>query len=346
MRTFGMQDGEEVVQVEIASRAGARAIISTWVAALRDLQVPSGNGPARAGMQRVVLGFDDLATYVSSSPHCGAIPGRFANRIKDGRVSVGGRDYQLDLNQDGKHHRHGGRKGFGKRVWRVTEATGNSVTLGITSNDGDMGYPGTLEARCRYRFEEPANLVIDLSATTDKTTIIHLTNHSYFNLDGDPSISNHTVQIAADKILPLDSDDIPTGEIRGVAGTPYDFRSAKALGEQTRFDINYLLENKGALTHAATVKGPKSGITLECWTTQPGLQFYDGAKLDLASKGIKGLDGAAYGPRAGLCLEPQHYPDTPHHPTWPSVILESGKTFARAHRLSLHLRQLRAAGRR
>ena len=322
MRTFGTHEGEEVVEVEIASTAGARAKIITWGAALRDLHVPSRNG-----LQRVVLGFDDLATYVSASPHCGAIPGRFANRIKDGRIHVGGRDYQLDLNQDGKHHRHGGRKGFGKRVWRVIDATRDSVTLGLTSNDGDMGYPGTLEARCTYRLEEPATLTIELSATTDKPTIINLTNHSYFNLDGDPTISQHTVQIAADKILPLDADDIPTGEIRNVKGTPYDFANAKAVGDQTRFDINYVLENNGKHAHAATVTSPKSGITLECWTTQPGLQFYDGAKLDLAAKGVKGLDGAAYGPRAGLCLEPQHYPDTPHHADWPSVVLEPGQTF-------------------
>jgi aldose 1-epimerase len=323
MHTFGTHEGEEVLEVEIVSQYGARAKIITWGAALRDLQVPTSKGP-----QRVVLGFDELATYVSSSPHCGAIPGRFANRIKHGRIHVGGRDYQLDLNQDGKHHRHGGRKGFGKRVWRVIDTSASAVTLGITSRDGDMGYPGTLEARCTYRFDEPASLVIELSATTDKPTIVNLTNHAYFNLDGDATISNHTLQIDADTILPLDADDIPTGEVRHVKGTPYDFRSAKAVGDHTRYDINYLLENSGALCKAATVRSAKSGLTLECWTTQPGLQFYDGAKLDLAAKGIKGLDGRAYGPRAGLCLEPQHFPDTPHHSQWPSVVLTPGQTFS------------------
>lgn len=316
MKSFGTHEGEEVFEVEIASKAGARAKIITWGAALRDLVLPRG--------EHVVLGFDDLATYVKSSPHAGATPGRFANRIANGRFTLDGVTHQLDLNQDGKHHRHGGKRGFGKRVWRVVSASDNAVTLGITAEDGEMGYPGRLEATCTYELLEPSTLAVSFTATTDKATVVNLTNHSYFNLDASASIAEHVVQIHGDEVLELDGDAIPTGVIKKVAGTAYDLKSPRTIGSAFAYDISFVIPGTG-LRHAATVS--TATTTMETWCTAPALQFYDGHKLDLAAKGVKGLAGAAYGPRAGVCFEPQHFPDAPNHPDWPSTVLRPGETY-------------------
>lgn len=301
MRVFGTHDGEDVAEVALTSASGMRASIIGWGAAVRELVLPSG--------LNVVLGFPDLETYVKKSPHAGATPGRFANRVKDGRLVIDGVTYQLDLNQDGKHHRHGGKRGFGKRVWRVVSASANAVTLAITAEDGEMGYPGRLEATCTYELID-STLAITLSATTDKTTVVNLTNHSYFNLDGSGRLSGHRVQIHGAQVLELDDDAIPTGVVEDVAGTPWDLREPRVLDSAFAYDINYVIPGTG-LRHAATATA--GGTTMETWCTAPGLQFYDSNKLTPS--------------RTHVCFEPQHYPDAPNHPEWPSPLLRPGERY-------------------
>ena len=324
--TFGtLEDGAEIHEVEIASAAGARARVITWGAVVRDLEVPTPRG-----LQRVVLGLERIEHYVEHSPHFGAIAGRFANRIAAGRFTLDGVPHQLDRNQKGEHHLHGGRLGFSKRPWRLVSHDEREVRLALTSPDGDMGYPGTLEASCVYRLEEPATLVVELEARADAATPVNLTNHSYFNLDGAEDILDHMLQVHASHVTAVDADLIPTGEIRSVEGSGYDLRSptrirGEALGDALLYDINYVLDGAGeGLRHAATLASERSGVSMEVWTTEPGLQFYDGHLIDLP---VAGLGGRRYARRGGLCLEAQRFPDAPNHPEFPSAILRPGETY-------------------
>jgi len=319
---FGkLDDGSEIE--EIALRDGdLKASIISWGAVIRDLRY---RGETR------VLGFDRLDHYLTASPYFGCIAGRYANRIADGRFTLDGKSYQLDLNEGGRTHLHGGAKGFAKLPWQVMEASGDSVLLRLISPDGDQGYPGTVTATCRYRIENGDTLSLTLEARTDRPTIINLAAHSYFNLDGTADTLSHELEIAAAHYTPVDARLIPTGELRGVAGTPFDFLSARpvrletATGRQA-YDHNFVIAREASPTPrpVATLTGPKSRTRMEVLSTEPGVQFYDGAKLAVNAPG---LEGRTYGANAGLCLEPQRFPDTPNHPEFGSAALRPGETY-------------------
>ena len=221
---FGEADGLPVHEVKLKSAGGAEASIISWGAVVRDLRVP-----AKAGLQRVVLGLETFEHYKAHSSYFGAIAGRYANRIGHGRFTLDGHAHQVDLNQAGKHMLHGGAKGFGKRVWRLADCDENSATLMLHSADGDMGFPGAMTVTCVYRLADAATLRVELTATTDAPTIVNLAHHSYFNLDGSPDVLDHEMQIAAAHYTPVDDDLITTGEILAVAGTPYDFRIPRPI---------------------------------------------------------------------------------------------------------------------
>ena len=321
---FGTLDGTDVLQVTLRTGAGAEAKILTWGAVIRDLVVPSRRGP-----QRAVLGLNSVEDYVAHSPYFGAVVGRYANRIGEARFTLRGRTYHLDANEKRRHQLHGGSQGFGTRLWTLVDRGPASATLALVSEDGDMGYPGRLVALCTYTFLEPATLRIALEATCDAPTPVNLTTHSYFNLEAATDICSHHLMIASDHITPTNADLIPTGEVRSVESTPYDFRALRPIGAaqlmlcRTTYDINYALRARGSdLAHAATLLSRNSGVEMELWTTEPGLQFYDGHLLDIP---VPGLGGARYTPRDGLCLEPQRFPDGPNKAHFPSCILEPGE---------------------
>jgi aldose 1-epimerase len=331
IKTIGTFDGQPVQEVSLRNAAGMTAEIMTWGAVVRDMHVPHAGR-----QQRVVLGFDTFAPYPQHSPHFGAIAGRFANRIGRGVFRLDGHKVQVTLNQNDppgpggmpKHHLHGGKAGFGKRNWTITHMTGDSVTLALVSPDGDEGYPGTLTVSCTYTLAAPATLRVELTATTDKATIVNLCHHSYFNLDGSPDIKDHLLTLDAVMRTPVDKDLIPTGEVLKVSRTPYDFRRAKPMGqtvrgERMRYDANFP-RNASGFGRCARVESPRNGLTLECWTDQPAVQFYDGAKIATQPQG---LGGVTYGVFAGFCLEPQRFPDSPNHPHFTDATLRPGEVY-------------------
>jgi aldose 1-epimerase len=286
----------------------------------------------------VVLGFDTAQEYRGKHPYFGALVGRYANRIGNSRIEIDGTTYHLTRGKGG-HHLHGGTIGFDKAVWHV-EAAGadeRSLTLSHVSSDGDQGYPGELRVTVVYALSDNDELSIRYSATTDKTTVINLTNHSYVNLAGAPDILDHVIELNADAFTPVNSEMIPTGEVRSVSGTPMDLREPTRIGdrieddyEQLRygggFDHNWVLNRTGeGLEFAARAYEPDSGRILEVLTTEPGIQFYTGNNLDGR---VTGKGGRAYPARSGLCLETQHFPDSPNHSSFPSTILRPGETFA------------------
>jgi aldose 1-epimerase len=318
VRIFGDAEGAPVVEVTIASKAGATAKILSWGAVLRDLVVPSRDGP-----RHVVLGLNSMPDYIAHSPSFGAVPGRFANRIANGRFTLDGHEYQLDRKPGEKHTLHGGPRGFGKKIWKVAEHDSSSVMLTLRSPDGDMGFPGDLTATCVYTMVEPATLRVALSAVCDKPTVINLTHHAYFNLDGSANVLDHQLMLNSEFYTPSDSELIPTGEILAVAGTPFDFRRQRPVGNPAgqTYDTNFVIAPEpgpDGLAHAATLRSALSGLTLEMHTTEPGVQVYDSAKLNCP---VDGLDGAHYGPHAGLCLEPQVFPDSPNRRHFPNCVL-------------------------
>jgi aldose 1-epimerase len=321
--SFGTIDGREVHEIALSSGAGFAAKVITYGAIVQDLVVPGPRGP-----RRVVLGLGTVEDYARHAPYMGAIVGRYGNRIGRGRFLLDGESYRLDLNEKGRQHLHGGSKGFAQRVWGILDATSSNVTLGLVSEDGDMGYPGRLVATCAYALLEPATLRLVLEATCDRPTPVNLTTHLYFNLDQGPDILGHTLQIAAEHVTPTDDDLIPTGEVRSVAGTPYDFRGSRPIGQAMNeagieYDINYVLSGpRGAFTRAATLSSERSGVAMELWTTEPGLQFYGGHLLDVPAPG---LGGASYRRYGGLCLEPERFPDGPNKPHFPPCILRAGE---------------------
>jgi aldose 1-epimerase len=330
--TVGAFEGQPVHEIALQNAAGMTARILTWGAVVRDMHVRH-NGRS----QRVVLGFETFEPYPPHSPHFGAIAGRFANRINRGAFRLVGRKVQLTLNQNDppgpggtpKHHLHGGKSGFGKRNWTILQAASDSVTLGIVSPDGEEGYPGALTATCRYTLAEPSTLRVELSATTDRPTVVNLAHHSYFNLDGSADIKDHLLALDCSFRTPTDKDLIPTGEIVSVAKTPFDFRKAKPMGRfsngaRLRFDGNFIRSGTG-FGRCARVESPLNGLTMECWTDEPAVQFYDGAKLAVQPAG---LGGARYGAHAGFCLEPQVYPDSPNRPHFTSAELWPGDVYS------------------
>lgn len=319
---FGTVDGEDVLEVMLTGPDGTEMRVLNWGAVVRDLVVPAAKGP-----QRVVLGLNSIEDYVAHSPYIGAIVGRYGNRIGDARFTLHGEVFSLDANE-GRNQLHGGSKGFGSRLWTIVDQTPSSLTLTLVSEDGDMGYPGRLIATCTYSLQERGALTIALEATCDRPTPVNLTTHGYYNLDGGPDISSHHLMIAGDFITPTSADLIPTGEIRSVLNTDYDFTSLRPIGgpesapRRHNYDINYVLRGaRGELKHAATLHSPVSGLSMELWTTEPGVQFYDGHLLDIP---VPGLSGVRYGRHAGLCLEPQRFPDGPNKVHFPPCILEPG----------------------
>jgi aldose 1-epimerase len=318
---FGRIDGAPVYEAAIASKAGASAKILSWGAVLRDFVAPTAKGP-----QRVVLGLNSIEDYLAYSPHFGAVPGRFANRIANGRFVLDGVEHQLDRKPGQKHTLHGGPKGFGHRLWTMVASDASSVSLSLVSPDGDAGFPGALTATCVYRMLEPATLRVELSAVSDKPTVVNLTQHSYFNLDGSPDILDHEVTLFADFYTPADADLIPTGEILTVAGTPYDFRSARPVRHPAAiaYDTNFVASRQrgpDGIAPVALVRSPTNGLSMRLFSTEPGVQFYDAATLDCPAPG---LGGARYGAHAGLCFEPQAFPDSPNRRHFTDCVLRPG----------------------
>lgn len=330
-----LADGTPIHAATLRSPSGLEAQIVEWGASLRDLVVPLSGGRR----QRVVLGLQDIADYPLHASHMGAIAGRYANRIGGGRFTLDGKSYQLPLNQDGRHSLHGGGQGFGKRPWTIVHHDAASVTLALVSPDGDAGYPGTLNVWCRYSLQGEATLRIELSATSDTATIVNLAHHSYFRLDDGPDILDHDLEIRSHLITPVDADLIPDGSLVDVAGTPFDFRKprpirhASADGSRFWYDHNFVLRRDRCepsaaegleLAHAATLRSHRSGLSMQLWTTEPALQAYDGFKLNTP---VPGLGGAPYGACAGVALEPQHVPDSPNLPHFPTTVLRPGEVY-------------------
>lgn len=340
MRIFGVIDGQPVQDITLRNKAGAHAKVLSWGAVLRDLVVPKAGG----GFQRVVLGLNSLEDYLAHSPHFGAIAGRYANRIAHGKFSIDGVQYQLPLNQadaltnQPKHSLHGGGQGFGKKPWVLLHADASSCTLALVSPDGEAGYPGTLNVTCRYSLTEANALRVELLAFTDRPTILNLCHHSYFNLDGGADILDHSLAVRANVMTPVDADLIPDGSLAPVSGTPFDFRKPRPIrlagqdGNRVWYDHNFVLrrERRDAdvsgleIAHAATLASAKSGVSMEVWTSEPCLQVYDGFKVNVP---VAGLEGAHYGANAGICLEPQHAPDSPNLPHLPSTVLRPGALY-------------------
>lgn len=321
---FGaLPDGTEVQQISITG-GGLTLAILTYGAVIRDLAFDAGQG-----LKSRVLGFTTLPDYLAHSPYFGCVAGRNANRIAGGQFTLDGRLYRLSLNEAGRTHLHGGHRGFSHRPWSLIDHGKNHVTLELTSPDGDEGYPGALSAQCTYRIAGDGVLDIRLAAKSDAPTIVNLATHSYFNLDGGADIFDHRLEIPAGHYLPVDAHLIPTGEIASVDSTPFDFRASRPVRvaeSATTYDHNMVIDRKRAAAPRllARLDGPKSRTRLEVHSTEPGLQLYDGAGL---SPSVPGLGGQLYGPHAGICLEPQIFPDSPNHPNFPDAVLRPGEVY-------------------
>lgn len=283
----------------------------------------------------IVLGFDKAEDYEKNSqhPYFGSLIGRYGNRIAKGRFTLDGKEYKLAVN-NGPNHLHGGIKGFDKQFWQTEQIGANKLSLSYTSKDGEEGYPGNLKVTVTYELTENNELKIEYLAETDKATPLNLTQHSYFNLSADAgqTILDHEIMINSDEITEVDSDLTPTGKFKKVAGTEMDLTKPKKIGQDIGkikegggYDHNYVLRGKmGDLRQAATLHDPKSGRFMEVWTTEPGIQFYSGNFLDGK---LKGKNGDMYAKNDGLCLETQHYPDSPNHANFPSTILKPGNKY-------------------
>jgi aldose 1-epimerase len=332
---FGkLPDGAPAAIYSLRNGNGIEARVSTYGGILVSLLAPDRNG----NLADIVLGYDHLQGYLDSSPYFGALVGRCANRIAKGKFTLEGKTYSLAVN-NGSNSLHGGLKGFDKVIWQPTltrMATGPALELNYLSKDGEEGYPGNLTVKAIYSLDETNSLRVDITATTDKTTIVNLTQHSYFNLIGQGDALGHLVQIDADRFTPVDATLIPIGELRPVNATPFDFRQPTAIGaridqddEQLKlghgYDHNFVVNHApGQLGRIARVTEPSSGRVLEVFSDWPGAQFYTANHLDGS---IHGKGGRVYQRRCGFCIEPQHFPDSPNHPNFPSVVLKPGQTY-------------------
>jgi aldose 1-epimerase len=315
--------------VTLTNPHGLRARVLTWGATLVSMSVPDRHGK----LAEVTLGFDDLERYAKPHPVFGSIAGRYANRIAEGRFELDGHTYTLAKNI-GAHHLHGGTRGFDKRNWKAEPRGADAVRLTYTSADGEEGYPGTLQVAVTYKLTVADELSISYEATTDKATVLNLTNHTYWNLAGSGDVLGHELRLNAAHVTEVDAALIPTGAYRAVAGTPLDFTAAKPVGRDIGglkgeglpggYDHNFVIDaTPGTLALAAEVRDPASGRTMRVLTTQPGVQLYTANHLS----GVVGRGGQTYGPYGGLCLETQHFPDSPNHPNFPSTVLRPGETF-------------------
>lgn len=337
---FGkLADGTEIHRWSLEN-GGTRLKVLSYGGIVQSLEIPDSRGR----YANVSLGFGTIEDYVASSPYFGALIGRYGNRIDQGKFTLDGTAYQADV-CDGENSLHGGARGFDKRVWDIepfTEGSDVGLYLSYTSADGEMGYPGTLRTKVTYTLTGRGDWRIDYEATTDKATVVNLTNHVYWNLAGESSgsVYDHELTIAASRYTPVDKGLIPTGELAPVAGTPFDFRVKKTIGEDLRgahqqllyaqgIDHNLVLDKGVTATpeHIATLRDPSSGRTLSISTTEPGLQFYSGNFLDGT---LVGTGGSIYRQGDALCLETQRFPDSPNKPEFPSTTLRPGQTYRSA----------------
>jgi len=321
---FGQTAEGEAVHRHVISGGGLTAAVLTLGAAIQDLRLADHGAP-------LVLGFETLDDYLRHPSYFGAIVGRYANRIAAGRFTIDGERFQADLNEAGKHSLHGGHEGFAQQVWRCVDSGDDFVSLALHDPDGSMGFPGALDVTCTYRLRLPGTLSIELEAVCDAPTLCNLAHHSYFNLDngGTGDILDHRLMINASAYLPVDEEQIPTGFVVPVAGTAFDFQLSRPIrtedGDQIPYDHNFCLAAaRRPLQLAAWAQGTGSGVEMEVWTTEPGIQFYAGHKLD---PDLAGLQGIRYRPHAGFCLEPQIWPDSPNHPHFPQAVLRPGEIY-------------------
>ncbi|NDV60453.1 aldose epimerase family protein [Bacteroides sp. 519] len=327
-------NGESVSLYTLKNQAGMEVCITNFGARIVSIMVPDKNGT----MKDVVLGFDNIQDYINVPSDFGAAIGRYANRIKDGVIVIDGDTIQLPQNNFG-HSLHGGPQGWQYKVFKPTQLNDKAVKMTLLSPDGDANYPGNVTATVTYTLTDDNAIDIKYEATTDKKTIINMTNHSYFNLSGDASkpITNDILYINANEFTPVDDTFMTTGEILPVEDTPMNFNTPKKVGEEidnfdfaqlkngNGYDHNWVLNtNLDVNKLAAKVTSPESGISVEVYTNEPGIQVYTGNFLDGT---VKGKNGITYNQRTGICLEVQHYPDSPNKPEWPSVILEPGQTY-------------------
>lgn len=333
-RHFGTAYGKNITEFTLKNASGSFVKIINLGGIITQLHVPDKHGK----LADVVLGFDEVDPYLDKSPYFGALIGRYGNRIANAQFVINGNRYNLAAN-NGTNNLHAGPQGYDKKVWDAEaffDEKGQALKLSLLSEDGDQGFPGNLQVTVTYIWTEADELLVDYQATTDKPTHVNLTQHSYFNLAASGNILDHQMQIFADKIVPIDGVQIPTGELMPVENTPFDFRNSKAIG--CDINQNHLQITNGLgydhtfvinqttykeLTLAAKVVEPVSGRVLEVLTEEPGVQFYSGNFLDgsLTGKGIN------YTYRSGFCLEPQHFPDTPNQPQFPSTLLNPGETY-------------------
>lgn len=324
------REGTPVRLYTLRNPSGAEATITNYGGRIVTLKVPDKRGM----MGDVIAGVDTLEGFLDNNPFFGALVGRYANRIGRAQFTLNGVVYKLPKN-NGENSLHGGLKGFDKVVWTAREMPDGGLELSYVSKDGEEGYPGNCKVTVRYHLTDANELRIDYSATTDKDTVVNLTNHAYFNLKGEGDILGHVLTLNADRFTPGDAGLIPTGEMKSVAGTPFDFRKATAIGARINqddpqlkagkgYDMNFVLNKKGdELSLAARVEEPSSGRVMEVWTTQPGVQFYTGNNLNGMIRG----KGRVYAPRTALCLETQHFPDSPNKANFPSPVLKAGAEF-------------------
>ncbi|MVN76019.1 galactose-1-epimerase [Hymenobacter sp. HMF4947] len=327
-------EGAEAQLFTLTNNYGLKATISNYGGTLTGLLVPDKTGK----LSDIILGFDSLSGYQSpafrkANPYFGALIGRYGNRIAQGKFTIDGKSYQVGVN-DGANSLHGGKVGFNQRLWTAqpgSSADGHTLTLKYLSKDGEEGYPGNLNVTVVYTLTNDNALKIDYTATTDKATPLNLTNHAYFNLALGQSkdVLAHQVTIPADRYTVVNATLIPTGELKAVKGTAFDFTTPHAIGERLAqvpggYDHNWVLNQSSGQHPAATVYEPTTGRTLEVTTDQPGVQFYTGNFLDGS---LTGKGGTVYGKHAGFCLETQHFPDSPNQPKFPSTILRPGVTY-------------------
>ena len=329
-------DGTKVQLFTLTNKNGVSVQITNYGGIVTTLKVPDKKG----NFDDVVLGFYTLGEYLERSPHFGCLVGRFGNRIAGGKFALNGMEYHLFIN-NGPNSLHGGKEGFDKKVWipetiLMKDAAG--LKLSYLSPDGEENYPGNLKVEAIYTLNDDNELILTFNAVTDKTTVLNLTQHSYFNLkgQGEGDILDHIIQFNSSKFLPIDSTSIPLGPLMDVEGTPFDFRHPKTIGADIEKE-NEQLKNAGGYDHsfvvdgynselklACTVTEPVSGRVMEVWTTEPAVQFYTGNFLDGS---LTGKDGKVYKQRYGFCLEAQHFPDSPNHPDYPSTVLNPGETY-------------------
>lgn len=327
------RDGKMTGLYTISNQNGMEVCLTNYGGRIVSVMVPDRNGEFRD----VVLGFDNINDYLKIANNFGATIGRYGNRIADGMINIEGKEIQLPRNNFG-HCLHGGPQGWDSKILDVKVIDGQNIEMSVVSPDGDANFPGTVKATVRFTVTDDNALKLSYTATTDKTTIINLTNHSYFNLNGRPDLGvlDHMMYLNAEGYTPIDSTFMTTGEIAQVEGTPMDFREAKTIGrdinadfQQLRngrgYDHNWVLATERSLDKvAAKVWSEESGIQLEVYTDEPGIQVYTGNFLDGT---ITGKNGLQYIRRASVCLETQHYPDSPNKPEWPSVIVRPGETY-------------------